>query len=279
MKRNAIIRIVLFSLLILVLVSVLLAGLGIHTYTAGSDHRTETYALGSGQVPSNEVRDIEIDWAAGSITIKTADTDVISFYETGDNDADPMVYRQAGDKLTIQYQEDDVLFGITLGFSSSASKDLVITVPEDWQGGKLTVNAASAELSVNGVTADDVSLNTASGDCVFTDCALGELELDSASGKVSYTGTLYSLDCDTASGDITAVFDNIPRSIEFDGVSADLELTLPADAGFTVEIDALSGTFNSDFETSHQNGLYICGNGSCRIDIDGMSGNVTIHKG
>ena len=278
MKRNAIIRIVLYSLLILILVSVLLAGLGISAYTARSGHRTETYTLGSGEVSSNEIRDIEINWSAGSITIQTADTDVISFYETGDNDSAPLAYRQAGDKLTIQYQEEDILFAFSLDLSS-VSKDLVITVPQDWQGGKLTVNAASADLTVNGLTANDVSLNTASGDCLFTDCTLGELELDSASGKVSYTGTLYSLDCDTASGNITAVFDNIPRSIEFDGVSADLELTLPADAGFTVEMDALSGAFNSDFETSQRNGLYISGDGSCRIDIDGMSGNVTIHKG
>ena len=275
MKRNAIARIIIYSFIILILVSILLIGLGIGMFTYRVDNHTEAYALGSGTIPAYEVNDIEINWAAGSITIETADTDSISFSETGGKDSEPMVYRQQGNKLIIEYQVPKVVFG----FSSSSSKDLVITIPQDWQGGKLTVNAASAELTVNGLTTNDISVNTASGDCTFTDCSLSELELNSASGKVNYIGTLYRLDCDTASGDITVVFDNIPKSIEFDGVSADLELTLPADAGFIVEMDALSGGFTSDFETSQRNGQYICGDGSCKIDIDGMSGNVTIRKG
>ena len=275
MKRNAIARIIIYSLILFVLVSVLTIGLGVGMFTYRVDYQSEAYALGPGKIPAWEVHDIEVNWAAGSITIETADTDSISFDETGSKNNEPMVYRQQGNKLIIEYQVPEVAFG----FTSSSSKDLIITVPQDWQGGKLTVNAASAELTVNGLVANDVSVNTASGDCSFTNCSLSELELNSASGKVNYIGTLYSLDCDTASGNITVVFDNIPRSIEFDGVSADLELTLPADAGFIVEMDALSGGFTSDFETSQRNGQYICGDGSCKIDIDGMSGNVTIRKG
>ena len=275
MKRNAIARIIIYSLILVILVASLICGIAAGTFAVRVDYDSEAYTLGSGEVPAREIKAIEIEWAAGSITIETADTDLISFHETGDNDADPMVYRQNGDKLTIQYQASKVFFG----FSSSPSKDLVITVPKGWICSELTVDAASADLTVNNFTADEVELNMASGDSHFTDCVINELSLDCASGEVYYVGTLYTLDCDTASGKVAAVFDNIPKSINFDGASADLELTLPADAGFTVEMDALSGRFESDFETSKRNGNYISGNGACKIDVDGVSGSVTIHKG
>ena len=274
MKRNAIVRIVIFSLLILLLVTLLLVGLGISLFTYRVDYDAKTYSIGSGEFPAAALLDIEIEWASGSITVETADTDMITFREVGGQASEPMVYRQQGDKLIIQYQAPKVF----VGFSASSSKDLVITVPYDWNCGKLSVDAASADLTVNGLQANDVELNMASGNSHFTDCRIVELELDCASGEVYYVGTLYTLEGDTASGNVTAIFYNIPRSIDFDGVSADLELTLPADAGFTVEMEALSGNFSSDFETVRHNGRYICGDGECKIDVDGVSGNVTIHK-
>lgn len=275
MKRNAIVRIILFSLIILILTSILITGLGVGLFTYRVDHDTEVYTLGSGEIPASNLREIEIDWAAGSITIETADTDLISFQESGGKNADPMVYRKNGDKLIIEYQAAKVQFG----FSSFSGKDLIITVPQNWKCSELTVDAASAELIVNGLKAEEVDLNMASGDSQFTDCNINELSMDCASGEVYYTGTLYQLDGDAASGKLTAIFDNIPRSIDFDGASADLELTLPKDAGFTVEIEGLSSDFTSEFETSYRNGQYIHGDGSCKINVDGMSGNVTIHKG
>ena len=154
----------------------------------------------------------------------------------------------------------------------------VNAMSDEMQAAMLRADDAYADLTVNGLNAKDVELNMASGDSHFTDCVLGELSLNCASGEVTYTGTLYSLGCDTASGKVTAVLDNVPRTIEFDGVSADLDLTLPADAGFTVELDTLSGNFHSEFDTISRNDQYICGDGSCRISIDGVSGDVTLRK-
>jgi len=275
MKRNAIVRIIIFSFIILILVSILLVGLGAGMYTYRVDYQSEAYALGSGEIPANEVKDIEIEWAAGSITIETADTDKISFHESGGKDSDPMVYQQRGDKLIIEFQTGKVVFG----FTSAHSKDLVVTVPNDWTCSELSVDAASADLTVNGMNASDVELNMASGDSQFTRCNIYELSMDCASGEVIYDGTLYVLDCDAASGKVSAVFDNIPKSINFDGASADLELTLPSNAGFTVEMEGLSSDFSSEFETVRTNGRYICGDGKCSIEVDGLSGDLTIRKG
>ena len=275
MRRNAIVRIIVSSLVIVVLLGILLVGLGVSLFTFRTDKYSETYALDSGAIPAHEVREIEIEWACGSITIEPADTDSISFRESGGKNAKPMVYRQVGSKLTIEHEATTVFSG----FHSNDQKDLVITVPWNWDCNELSVDAASADLTVNGLNAKDVELNMASGDSQFTQCNIYELSMDCASGEVIYDGTLYVLDCDAASGKVSAVFDNIPKSISFDGASADLELTLPANAGFTVEMEGLSSDFSSEFETVRTNGRYICGDGKCSIEVDGLSGDLTIRKG
>lgn len=274
MKRNATIRIIVYSLVIVILLGILLTGLGVGMFTTRVRSQIEVYTHGGGEIPAREIRQIEIEWASGKIQIQAAPADTITFQEIGDGDNDPMVYRQSGDKLSIQYQTP----GVHFGFSSSGSKELIITVPQDWYCHDLTVEAASADVFINSLTAGEVELNMASGESHITDCEFVDLDVECASGEVYFSGALTNMDCNSASGKVTAVFENIPASIDFDGASADLELTLPEDAGFTVEMDALSGSFQTDFETAQRNGQHICGDGACRIDVDGMSGSVTIRK-
>ena len=137
----------------------------------------------------------------------------------------------------------------------------------------------AALLEVRDLTIREVDLDTASGECLFENCALEKLDLDTASGDLRITGTLNQLDCDAASASVYAVLENVPTRIKMNSMSGDLDLTLPKDAGFTAEIDGMSSDFSSDFATSIQNGRHVCGNGSCQIQMDAMSGNAIIRKG
>ena len=58
-----------------------------------------------------------------------------------------------------------------------------------------------------------------------------------------------------------------------------LDLTLPEDTGFSVDLDGMSCDFSSEFETTLRNGRHTYGDGHCRIDMDGMSSDVIIRKG
>lgn len=273
MKRNPIARIIIFSLLLLILVPTLIFGIAAGQYAVRVDY--DSYAMGSGELPASQMREIEIEWASGSITVETADTDTITFHEVGDSNSEPMVYRVEGSKLTISHAEPKVYFG----FNFSSDKDLYITLPRDWNCEELSINAASTELTVNDLTAGEIDFDSASGNGEFNRCNVSELNVDCASGTLFFTGSLSTLDCDTASGDVTAILQNVPRSISFDGASADLDLTLPENAGFSLLLDSISGKFTSEFPTIHENGRYICGDGECKIEVDGASGNVTIRKG
>ena len=281
MKKYAVLRIVLFSIAILVLVGILIAGLsaGIssgHFSISLGNTPIDGTAASSGSVSADEVRNIEIEWAAGSITIQPGDTDVITFSETEVSDEkNKMIWKQDGDTLAIQFCQSQVFFGI----SFDQSKDLTITVPQDWICNDLDIDSASAEVEINDLTIRKMDFDGASGICTFNNCDINELSVDTASGDVEFSGTLNTLDCSAASAKCTLLLKNTPRQIDVDTMSGDLDITLPADCGFTVTMDAMSSDFTSDFDTTSSNGTYTHGDGNCRISIDAMSGDVAIHKG
>lgn len=276
MKTNAIVRIVIYSLVILLLLGLLAAGLGLGSYMFHFGSFSGNYINGSGAEAAADIRNLKIEWAAGAIQIVTADTSEITFSEEGNAGEDGrMVYEISGSTLTIHYTEP----GFRIGLFSYPRKDLTVVVPSDWDCGKLVIDAASAKVNISGLTAEEVEVNTASGDCVFLDCAIGDLNIDTASGGIRYTGTLETLDCDAASASVNAVFTNVPRSIDMDSASGDLDITLPSNCSFRVKMDTMSGKFNSDFPTESINGQYSYGNGGCQIDMDSMSGDITIRKG
>lgn len=278
MKNNAIARIVIFSLVILLLLCILLAGLGVGAFVINIGHSgSGDYITGSSSAAASQVSKLDIDWASGSITIRTEDTDTITFTEEGYGTEEyRMVYAVNNGTLSIKYSKPSP---VQIGFFSTPSKDLTITVPTDWVCAKLSIDSASTDTQIEDLTLQKVELNSASNSFRFINCQIGTLDVDGASNSIELTGTLERLDCDGMSTNITAVLSNTPKQIELDGMSSDLELTLPGDCGFRVTMDGLSNDFSSDFSASHVGGCYVYGDEACRIDVDGMSSRVTIRKG
>lgn len=225
-----------------------------------------------------QIREIDIEWAAGHITIEPANVDALEISESSVSQSKyAMVWNQHNDKLSIRFCENASLsFGF--GNIDMVSKDLTILVPMGWELDSLEIDAAYAALDVKNLVIRKMDFDGASGTCNFDNCAIGDLDLDTASGDIYFTGTLEVLDCDAASASVFAVFDNVPRSIDMDSMSGDLDITLPSSAGFTVSMDALSSDFTSDFGYSKKNGNYYRGDGKCKITLDAMSGDLYIRE-
>ena len=242
----------------------------------------ETEITGYGvSLDASNIHDMEIEWAAGTISIQPMDIHEIRIEEYGPRqDKEPMVWNVRNDKLFIQYSEKmSHSFGVGLTFGKEAYKDLIIQVPLDWECRSLEVNAAEASLEINGLTIREMEFDGASGTCLFDQCTVEKLDLDTASGDVRFTGSLQQLDCDAASANILLELVNVPESIDLDTASGDLDVTLPGYAGFQVTLETLSGRFESDFDAVSRNGSYVWGDGKCRIDVDAMSGDVIVRKG
>lgn len=286
MKSNAIIRIVLFSLAILVLVGLLIGGFALgFAFDNLSDivqHFEVEGEVSVGDIAPvatfepSEITDIEIEWAVGSIAIvPSMDANVITVSETQvSSERHQMKYKKTGNTLIIEFSETEVYFGL----SFDQSKDLVIEVPADWICDTLEIETASARVDVNGLTIHEFDFDGASGVCNIKNCNVDELNMDTASGDINFTGTLDILDCDAASASCRITVTNVPRIIDIDTASGDLDLTLPDNCGFSCSHETLSGRFTTDFDTVHQNGRYVHGDEYCKIDLDAMSGDITIRK-
>lgn len=245
--------------------------------TANPEAEMEGYGVA---VDAASIREMEIEWAAGSIVIKPMDITEIRISEEGaSQSSDPMVWKVKDGKLVVQYSKNtDHDFGIGL-LQGKDVKNLTIQVPLDWNCNSLEIDAASASLEVKDLTIREMEFDGASGTCIFTNCTVENLDLDTASGDVLFKGSLTQMECDAASANIILELSSIPKSLDLDTASGNLDLTLPENAGFTVTMDTMSGEFTSDFTTTQRNGSYVAGNGRCRIDVDAMSGNVMIRKG
>lgn len=296
MKRNAIIRIILWSLVIIVLTSLLVSGLSFRmlrwnkqTVTHIPQRATvetvvplETYysisTEGKDTFSARDISALDIEWVAGEILIQPGNVDQISVKEDGLTDPKyAMVLKSSNGKLKIKFCDDSQ--SLSFGFGKeNLTKDLTILVPQDWICQSLDIECASASVEVNDLTIREVDFDGASGICEFENCIVDEIDIDTASGDVRFVGELDMLDCDAASASVYAVLSNIPSRLDMDSMSGDLDITLPADAGFALTMDAMSSDFSSDFETTLKNGSFVCGDGGCRINIDALSGDVIIRK-
>ena len=129
MKANAIARIVIYSLLILIFAGILLAGIGIGGLTFHIDSGSGTVVENEASVSADGIKNLEINWASGSVKIESAETDRITFRETSSSDSKyRMTYQLSDNTLKLNYGTT----GISISLISIPSKDLIITVPHGW---------------------------------------------------------------------------------------------------------------------------------------------------
>ena len=273
MKGKAIARIVLFSMIALVLLCVLLAGLGLSFFAKPvSSQIVSVQSTGSEhEFAPGEVSSIFISWASGDIDIQPADQDTVTVSEERSGGSS-MVVRHLGSTLEIEAGESKW----RLGVGKSTQKDLSIRVPRDWLCQSLEISAAAADIRVDGLTITSVALNTASVNCAFTDCAVEKMQMNTASSDLDYSGVLKRLELKGASADCNLRLSDAPTAIGMNTASGDLNLTLPDNCGFTLNRSSLSGAFQSDFATTTENDRIVCGDGACQITFSSLSGNINI---
>lgn len=254
MKRNAIARIVIYSVLILLFSGILLTALGIDAFTFRTDSGSyeENYTEETFSVSG--ISNLDIDWVAGSITILAADTDVITVSESGEFSQKYKMRCDVSDNtLSINYTKSTVFVGI----GSHPEKNLLITVPREWFCSELEIDAAAVE-----VTVDDVQLR--------------DIELDGAGMVFNILGSFQTLSCDGAGCKLNLTTTYAASQIELDGAGCKLQLMLPQNCGFQVQLDGLGCDFSSNISTHREDGCIVYGDRSCHVDVNGIGCHIVI---
>ena len=195
------------------------------------------------QIAVSDIRKIEVDWISGSVTVRRAEGDSIEFSED----------YQGEEKYRLRYSVENGTLHIQACQSGTVlnipKKALTLSLPDAlYQELKLSVG--SAKLTVSDVRAD-------------------ELELDSVSGNAELEGIFDSVDANTTSGSVTLTSSSLPREIDVDTVSGDVTLTLPKDSAFRYEFDTISGRLKSSLPGA------VSGS-DATVEIDTTSGGLTL---
>ena len=286
MKNNAIVRIVIYSVAIVALLGILLSATATGLYFTTSVVQNEVPAPTASPREINQydftaqIQNIEIDWVAGSIAIHKSDSlsNIIVEEFSPAASQHNMVVKQSGQTLKIEFCEESIKFP-NFGINVDVSKDLVIRVPRNWNCNNLEIDAAATDVNIQDLTIRELDFDGASGNLILDNCNIEELDIDTASGDVEFTGILENLDFDAASAKFYGEFFENPRNLNMDSMSGDLELVLPEDAGFELNMDTVSGSFDTDFLVGKHDKAYICGEGQCKIKVSAMSSDVSILKG
>jgi hypothetical protein len=262
---------------------------------------------GEYSVSADGISAIAVEWVAGGITICPAPegtTDIL-FTEAANgtvSDAYALRYNVSGDKLTIRFC--DSTFWKTIDWSDLFNsvkvpqKQLTLYIPASLLGGgldQLTVEGVSNTLEVSSLSLADAKLSAVSGSINVVDSSFSALSLESVSGNITTSGcagesvradnvsgstaiggdfgeyNLYSV-----SGGIGATTAAASRQIHAETVSGDITVSVGG-FGFTASVDTVSGRFSSgSLPVSIQNDKYVYGDGAVKIDLETVSGNITL---
>jgi hypothetical protein len=250
MNRNAIAKIVIYSLVALILTGILVSGLedGIDFEGNGTPVDYEK------MIDASVIDAIEINWAAGNVVVKAEDVNCIILRETADHEIKkPMTYVCGNRTLMINHSDQTTI----APFQKIQEKNLVVIVPIDWVCQWLEIDGAGLEVTINGIT-------------------IRELNVDGAGIILNASGDIKKMDIDGAGCDVTVSYPKAPKELNLDGAGCVLNVSLPDGCGFAVEMDGLGCTLDTDAETRKIDSEIVYGDGNFKIEISGMGCDITI---
>ncbi len=290
-RGSAVVGIVIWSLVFCLLGLILLGSVtgihteidvfglpGVHLNLGGFTYKdTDEYTVGDASI-SDTVSDLEINWLEGSITIIPSDTDEIRITEEYGGDDSDLRLRWRVKNGKLTIQFRKSTF---FGTSSSVRKDLTVAIPAVMLEvmGEVEITTVSGGISFTG-NADELTLDAVNGDLTVSG-DIGELEIHAVEGKVTFTGGVR--DADVSCVAATAVMRlDMATALSFEQVDGDVELYLSEEiTGFSVKMDSLKTEINAeDFEDMHylDDGSAKWGDGSLRISMDGLKSKLKIKK-
>ena len=303
MRAKAIVKICICGTIALVLASMLVSLLalpGMHSLTGWDwsihwldDHGSdEGYTVGAASV-SGEVREMDVSWLSGSVTVELTDGDAVTLREEPQPESSDarMRWKLQDGKLTVYSQKS----GLTL---PTRAKQLTIGIPagqaEKLQKLSLDLSAATASLpaltlreleldsisgsvTLTGGSYENLDFDSTSGELTLMGAAVGELSADTTSGSLTLDGDFTQVEFDTTSGSMELTASALPQNISCDTVSGGVTLTLPENSGFSASLDSVSGSLTVDGFTGSLHGdEFVYGQGGPAYEFDSVSGDVRI---
>lgn len=287
MKRNAIARIIIWSLVAVLLTSLLVVGISSSPSsffsgdwslgTIGVTYKNSAlYNVGGGTV-TDEFQSIKVNWTNGKINIEAYDGEdtVISDTEVAEKE-NKLRWRVEDGVLKIQ----QMAAGMRFGLKQTPKKTLTVKIPSNVAEGlkAVTSDSVSAEVTITGILASDkIEIDTVSGGANLKNIKTEKLDIDTVSGSIKAAGEFTELESDSVSGDVTVSSATPLKKLDCDSTSGNIRLTIPKNSGFTLKADTVSGDISCGLPTvSESKNRRVCGDGSADFETDTVSGDLII---
>ena len=204
----------------------------------------ERYQIGDAII-SQPINDIDVSWVEGRIDIVYADHPEVRIYEVLDSTLD--------DSLRMHwYVDDEGCLDIRFCKSGSYSVERLKNINYNKH---LTIEVPRGNV-LNDI---DMSLVSASVDIDSVAC--------------------HSLTVEGVAFDIMADLPKaLPNEINVEGVDCSLSMCVPHEAGMTIEMSGVKKYLNSHFPTRKDGKKTIIGDGTCKVDIEGVNCTLNINK-
>ena len=285
-RGGAIVRLVIWSVVLLILVAILVLGLifkngfildGVISFSFLPSY---TYENASKYIAGNtsfldEVKNLDIEWTSGELKIFVYDGDEVMLEESGagDHDENKMRTYLSDGTLHVRYAKS----GIRL-FGNIPVKDLIIYLPEKYALAldRVNIKIVSADMDTEGkMVCRELDVESVSGKINLDEIYAANAEMETVSGNITARGEITDIDVDSVSAKLNLILTSTPRSLEAESVSGNIEITLPRSGnGFHAKLDSTSGDMSVDGEDVGR--IYKHGNCAASFNFDTVSGDVKI---
>ena len=168
-----------------------------------------------------------------------------------------------------------------MGNSENKDKFLILRVPKKLFGQltSLKVKTVAGDVTVKELEVPSISLESTSAAINIKSCTCTDFSAKTVNGAITFDGSIAGkVVCKSVNVAMTLRSAVCPQSVTVDSVNADVLLSLPATSSFSLNKDSIGGDFSTDFAVEQADGVYICGDGSARFEIDTVTGDVKIEK-
>ncbi len=240
MKKNAIVRILIWSALIVTLIGVLIYSvknqddmsfnffnIGVNESVVSKYENADSYSVGNGTI-QDAIHNIDIEWLNGDVKVVPYGEDIIKIEEVCDEELKEeyvLRWKTENDTLTIKPCES--------GAKSKKfpEKQLVIYVPQETANtlSKGKIDTVSAKIEISDFCIEELMIDTVSGGATLMNCDLKIATINSVSGKIDFVGNAADLTANGVSGDISISTENASEKIEAMTTSGKVSITGEAD--------------------------------------------------
>lgn len=235
------------------------------------------YTVGDGSIPAEEIKEIDLDWVDGSVTVVACQDAYASITESSKNELteSALVRWQMSDdgRLSIKYRESSFF----LGREKNKEKDLILRIPERFLSDlSIRIHVVSSDVFLDSVVAENVSVESDSGNvAMLSAAAVRSLSVTTKSGKILVSGLVAEeLDLTSQKGEIKVESPVLPAKSCIETKDGDIHLLLSPSASFALDFEEEKGKYVSDFDLNEQDGCLVLGDGDAKLNVKTKSGTL-----